>query len=194
MPTTHFHTTFGATLRQLADTEPDAERARQMALLASQLEVAFDQQGSNVQVALWDVQDATRTKIDDLHAHQADTNTLLSGVMEALNGLRGDVQASAAESAARLGKLENGQAAIAGQVNDLSERVDTIDGRDQQQYAESKAHRERIQQAIDTIRAEQYPVELRERALATIAAHEAELEAIRADIAALKQARDDAER
>ena len=135
-PMAHYHTTFGATLRQLADTEPDAERARQMALLASQLEVAFDQQGSNVQVALWDVQDSTRQKIDDLHAHQSDTNLLLSNVIEAVNGLRGDVQASAVESAARLGKLEEGQ-------NDLADRVTalelTISARPAERMAEHQA-------------------------------------------------------
>jgi chromosome segregation ATPase len=135
---TGLHTLFGTTLRRLADTEPDTERARQMALLASQLEVAFDQQSSNVQVALWDVQEAAYKKIDDLHAHQGDTNQLLSGVIEAIGGLKQAVETSALESAARLGKLEEGQAALAGQVNTLTEEM-----------GDSKADRKSLREAFD---------------------------------------------
>lgn len=179
IPVTHFHTTFGATLRSLADTEPDPERARQMALLASQLEVAFDQQGSNVQVAIWDVQDATREKINDLHEHQSDTNLLLATINESLNGLRRDVQASAAESAARLGKLEAGQDALAGQVSDLGERLDAGDTREEERYHESMADRASLHAQV---------VQLAERMAAYIAG--SRRDEFEQRLAALEAARD----
>ena len=94
------------TLRNIAENEDRAERLRLHELLASQFEVMLNQIGNNTQIALWSAQEEAYRKIDHLHEQTANTNTLLSAVIEAVNGLRGVVEASASEAAARLGKIE----------------------------------------------------------------------------------------
>jgi hypothetical protein len=102
-------TSFRRTLRQMAEAEDAHDRRRLFDMLASQIEVAFDNQASNTQVVLWDVQEAAYKKIDALHEHQADTNLLLAGVAESLAAIQASVQQvlnAHGEDAARLGKTE----------------------------------------------------------------------------------------
>lgn len=133
-------TSFRVTLRQLAEAEDAQDRRRLYDMLASQIEVAFNNQANNTQVVLWDVQEAAYKKIDDLHAHQSDTNTLLSGVAESLAMIQGTVQQvlnAHKESAARLGKLEK--------------KFDALDKRDLKQHEESAADRASLTERIERI-------------------------------------------
>jgi chromosome segregation ATPase len=99
---------FRSTLLRWADADDPIERRRVAGLLASQIELALNQQGNNAQIVIWDVQEKTDEKIDSLHEQVGNTNVLISGVIEALNGLRDAVQ----DGTARLGKLEAGQAKL----------------------------------------------------------------------------------
>lgn len=76
----------------MADAEDAQDRRRLFDMLASQIEVAFDNQANSTQVVLWDVQEAAYKKIDQLHEHQADTNLLLAGVAESLAMIQASVQ------------------------------------------------------------------------------------------------------
>jgi len=120
---------FRKTLRELAEADDRADRLRTANLLASQLEVAFNQQGNLAQVAIWDVQEAAYQKIDDLHKQVGDTNTLLAGVIEAIHGLRGDVRQSATESAARLKKIEARLDTKRERLDDHEQRLKRIEQR-----------------------------------------------------------------
>ena len=133
-------TSFRRTLRQMAEAEDAADRRRLFDMLASQIEVAFDNQANSTQVVLWDVQEAAYKKIDALHEHQADTNLLLSGVAESLAAIQASVQQvlhAHKESAARLGKLER--------------KVDALDKRDLTQHQESAADRAQMNERIARI-------------------------------------------
>ena len=142
---------FRTTLRQMSEADDARERMRLHDLLASQLEVAFNQIGNHTQVVLWDVQEKSYQKIDALHEQVGNNNTLLSAVIEALNGLRGDVKSSAVESAATLGKfateleaLRHGQEQSAALYRNLSQRMD--DSEDDR--AQLRQRLERIEQIL----------------------------------------------
>lgn len=85
-------TSFRVTLRQMAEAEDAQDRRRLYDLLASQIEVALNNQANNTQVVLWDVQEAAYKKIDALHEHQSDTNLLLAGVADSLAMIQASVQ------------------------------------------------------------------------------------------------------
>jgi DNA repair ATPase RecN len=80
------------TLRQMADAEDALDRRRLYDMLASQLEVALNNQANSTQVVLWDVQEKAYQKIDALHEHQSDTNMLLVGVADSLAQIQASVQ------------------------------------------------------------------------------------------------------
>lgn len=158
-------TSFRRTLRQMAEAEDAKDRRRLFDMLASQIEVAFDNQANNTQVVLWDVQEAAYKKIDALHEHQADTNLLLAGVAESLAAIQGSVQQvlnAHKESAARLGKLEKSLAAL--------------NKRDEQQHQESQHDLADLRQRIEAIEHL-----LAERPAQREAEHQQLLEAIQRD-------------
>lgn len=138
--------------------DPD-ERLRLHDLLASELEIALNNQGNKTQIVVSEAQEAAYQKIDDLHAHQADTNTLLSKVIEGMSGTREDVArvlTVQGENAARLKKIED--------------QVDEIDARHGAQWEEamtllrqSKEHRAALQQAIDALELRMLTDEHRDR-------------------------------
>lgn len=127
---------FRNTLRRLAAEQDPAERARVADLFASQIEIALDTQGGNMQIALWNVEESVHLKFDHIHEQIGNSNTLQSAVLEAIGGLRTDVQQSAIEVAARLGKTETevaeireGQNTLATRVSGLGEEVSTVSGK-----------------------------------------------------------------
>lgn len=65
-------------------------------------------------------------RVAEIHVHVQESNTLQSAVIEAVNGLRGDVQESAAEFRSRLGKIEEEHTQLAGFVSDLGEEQSQI--------------------------------------------------------------------
>lgn len=119
-------TTFRKTLRQLANEDDQAERVRLSDVFASQLELAFNQQGNLNQVALSDTEEVLLNKIDRLHEQVGDTNVLLGGVAEAIGDLRGIVERTASESAARLGKIETEQARVVERLDSKRAELDEI--------------------------------------------------------------------
>lgn len=103
----------------MAEAEDAHDRRRLFDMLASQIEVAFDNQANSTQVVLWDVQEAAYKKIDALHEHQSDTNLLLASVAESLAAIQGSVQqvlAAHKETARGLKKLST-------EVHSLSKRM-----------------------------------------------------------------------
>lgn len=100
-------TSFRSTLRRLADTPDPAERARLSEVFASQIEIALDAQGGNMQMALWHVEEGISTKIDRLQEQVGNNNTLQSAVLEQVGALRTDMQQSAAQTSMRLKKHDD---------------------------------------------------------------------------------------
>lgn len=152
-------TSFRRTLRQMAEAEDAADRRRLFDMLASQIEVAFDNQANSTQVVLWDVQEAAYKKIDALHEHQADTNLLLTSVMDALAGLQATVQ----QVVTPVKELVRGQKKLEAQMRDsqkdradLRKRLNNQDerlARIEQVLAERPAQREiERQQLLDALK------------------------------------------
>lgn len=141
---------FRETLRRLAIEDDRIRRVEAAELLASQLEVRENNLSNRTQVAVWDVQEDARRKIDDLHAHQSDTNLLLATIGAALDGLRADVQTSAAETAARLGKLQKNLAAQGARLKGIGTAVSEL----QSEIAVSKEDRASLHAKFDDFRAE----------------------------------------
>lgn len=142
---------FRSTLRRLA-TEGDAtERLRVAELFASQIELALDTQGGNMQVALWNVEEGVAKKIDHIHEQLGNANTLQSAVLEAVNGLRGDVQQTASEMAARLGKNEDAVTELRGLVSDLGESQSEFRADLSAMGKDVGARFERLETRVDTI-------------------------------------------
>jgi molybdopterin converting factor small subunit len=162
---------FRSTLQRLAK-EPDlAERQRLATQFALQVELAIDAQGDNLQFALSHVEEDVGKKFDSLHEQLGDNNLLQSEVLRAIKGLQASVDTSAAETAARLGKLEDGQLAY-------NKRLDTVDARHTGQWeeamsllAESKEDRAELRRMYEARRDER-AAEKAERD-----AHEAERDA-----------------
>lgn len=164
-------TAFRVTLRQLAEAEDAHDRRRLYDMLASQLEVALNNQANNTQVVLWDVQEAAYKKIDQLHEHQSDTNMLLTGVMESLLAIQASVQ----------------------QV--LNANKDTVRGlkKLQGQMKDSQADRKQIRAEVAGVK--DSVAELQHRLDTYIAGSKRdEVETLRREFDALKQARGDGER
>lgn len=152
-------TSFRRTLRQMAEAEDAQDRRRLFDMLASQIEVAFDNQANSTQVVLWDVQEAAYKKIDALHEHQADTNLLLTSVMDALAGLQATVQ----QVVTPVKELVRGQKKLEAQMRDsqkdradLRKRLNNQDerlARIEQVLAERPAQREiERQQLLDALK------------------------------------------
>lgn len=124
-------TSFRTTLRQMAEAEDASDRRRLYDMLASQLEVALNNQANMTQVVLWDVQEAAYKKIDALHEHQADTNVLLTGVMDSLAAIQASVQqvlAANKETVRGLKKLESQMRESQKDRADLRAQLVTIQG------------------------------------------------------------------
>ena len=176
---------FRSTLLRWADADDPIERRRVAGLLSSQIELALNQQGNNAQIVIWDVQEKTEAKIDGLHEQVGNTNVLISGVIEALNGLRDAVQ----DGTARLGKLEAGQAKLErGQVRlSTKMRESTADRADLRRLADEQRQMivelaERFDSYIAAV-----PVERRNALVAQIEEHQRRIDAIEALDAASRE-------
>lgn len=161
-------TSFRVTLRQMAEAEDAQDRRRLYDLLASQIEVALNNQANNTQVVLWDVQEAAYKKIDALHSHQADTNLLLAGVADSLAMIQASVQ----------------------QV--LTANKETVRGlkKMQGQMKESQADRKQIRAEVAGVKEDVAALQARLEAYIA-GSKRGEVEDLRREIDTLKQARGD---
>lgn len=110
-------TSFRKTLDQMASVDDVTERRRLSGILASQLEVALNDQANKAQVVIWEGQERAEAKIDRLNEQVGDNNTLISAFIAAQNGQAYRIEASLGEVARGLGKL-------AGDVTELGEQLE----------------------------------------------------------------------
>lgn len=75
-------TTFRTTLLRLANEQDAPERVRLSGLLASELDVAFNRQGNQNQLALSDTEEVLLKKIDGLQKDVGDNNILIATFLE----------------------------------------------------------------------------------------------------------------
>lgn len=113
-----------STLRRLANEDDPAERQRVADLFASQIEIALDSQGSNMQFALWNVEESFGQKFDALNHYISDSNTLQAAVLSAVQGVQTGqegMKAAIEEIARGLGKTQQEVEGLKGIVSDLGE-------------------------------------------------------------------------
>lgn len=149
------------TLLQLANTEDPAERVRLSGVLASQLEVRENDASNRTQVAIWDVQEDYKTKIDRLNESVSDTNTLIAAFIAGFAPFQAEARAAWEDSARGLKKQSTAIAALR---------------RDMQA---SKTHRTALQRDVDDIK-----TLLESRPLARAAEHQALIDEILQRLAA----------
>jgi len=107
-----------ATLLQLARTNDEAERVRLSGILASQLEVRENDASNRTQVALWDVQEDYRTKIDRLNEQVSNTNMLIATFIEGFTPFQAEARAAWEGSARQIKKQSRDIAALKRQMRE----------------------------------------------------------------------------
>lgn len=134
-------TTFRNTLRRLANEQDADERLRLSDTLASELEVAFNRQGNQNQLALSDTEEVLLTKIDRLNAQVGDNNTLISTFLAAFpaqfSTFQGEMRAAVEATAHSLGKFSDDIQELKEGQSTYTARLEEMDARHGGQWEEA---------------------------------------------------------
>lgn len=156
----HPMTTFRTTLRKLATEQNADERMRLSDVLASELEIAFNRQGNQAQLAVSDTEEVLLKKFDSLQKDVGDGNLLLSTFMTnfpaQLATFQTELRGAVAEETARgLGKLSGEIEALKGDTEALKQgqvtftnRLEALDERHGGQWEEVRASVEHLTQRL----------------------------------------------
>lgn len=120
-------------MRQLAKEQDAGERVRLSDVLASELELAFNQQGNQTQVALSDTEEVLLTKIDRLNAQVGDGNTLISTFLAAfpaqLATFQGEMRAAVEATAHEIKKFAKDIQSLTESQASYNTRLEEMDAR-----------------------------------------------------------------
>lgn len=84
----YYHSSFGRTIREIAESEADPVRRRKLFILASELEIMFNSQANNTQIALGGAEISWHARIDELLIEISDIkngNTSTHKVVESIS-------------------------------------------------------------------------------------------------------------
>jgi len=151
---------FGKTLRDIADREVDSEIKKKLYQLASQLELVFNQQANNVQAALGGAELSWEVRLDDVLREirttqdiGKDTQTAIQGVGSALQELSEVVR----DQGAAVVQLRMEFQQVAEQVNDLVHDIEAV----KVQSVKSSRDRKSIHSAMENVVEELHQMSVR---------------------------------
>lgn len=116
------YSSFGNTLRRMADEEGDGQKAAQLRLLAAQIEDALNASGNQAQIIVSRIEE----KVDDIHRLVQESNTLVSAMADELRG----VKAAIRQIEGRLDRKRAELDGMHGEIRDIKQRLDRLEGRD----------------------------------------------------------------